>query len=91
MVGPKGKQLKWGKIRFGRIPQFVREDAGPHYALVPSEHGAKRRALEEYLKADAATYKRNFNVAFQYFAARSQHHIHPLRRVKRPIGKEEQA
>ena len=91
LVRPKSKQLKWGKIRLGRIPQFVREDAGPHYALAPSEHGAKRRALEEYLKSDAATYKRNFNVAFQYFAARSQHHIHPLRRVKRPIGKQEQA
>ena len=69
----------------GRIPEFVWNDRGADLGSLPRDTAAQREHSRAALNADAKLYKSNFSRALQYFQMRCQHHMHPLRRVKRKV------
>ena len=75
--------VPWGDLKLGRMPAFVRDDGGQNQAMAQGMSEEQRRSCREQLDADAAVYKRRFDAALQYFQARCQHHIHPLRTTKK--------
>ena len=78
-LDPKAQnRIEWGDVKLGRIPKFVRMDTRAKLGL------QRGHASLKILRADAAEYKAKYDTALQYFQTRCQHHIHPLRAVKRP-------
>ena len=70
---------KWGDLRLGRLPQYVRKDCFPNYGCVHDVN---------LLSRDAENYREKHDRALQYFQERCQHHMHPTRKRKRnTVGK----
>ena len=84
------ENLRCREIMLGQIPAFVRSDAttAPSVSITqlypqmgqPSEmlSESDKHILRNRLAGDAATFKKKFLEAQQYFQSRCQHHIHKL-------------
>ena len=78
--------VRWGDVRRGRIPAFVRNDEGCDTSALPRSTATERAQSRAALDADAEEYMASYNHALQYFQMRCQHHMHPERRVKRKVA-----
>ena len=61
----------WGDTRLGRIPSFVYDDRS--FLQVQADAESRTQGAVEY--------KAKYLNAFQYFQARCQHHMHPIRKA----------